>query len=255
MKKWLIRLVSLGFISLVAIVLAVLNPHFLYANKTEIGNYIICHNTELAAEFENRLININAIVEKSELYNPTIQLKICLNDGSLYPELMEKLRGPAFGWGFHNISTFRGTFNFKENTIELNGYKWNLEQLIVHELAHCLQFESLGLFNSNPMGNHPDWKWEGYAEYVSRKSNEQLSLTKNIQRIESAKKEAPDAWGVFFDDGTVAPRVYYGYWLLVQYSLDIKKMSYLELLDSQISKDEIEKEMIEWYRNSSVNEN
>ena len=162
---------------------------------------------------------------------------------------MEMLRGPAFGWGFLDITTFRGAFNFKENTVELNGYKWNLEQLITHELTHCLQFIKLGFFNANPLGNHPDWKWEGYAEYVARKSDEQLSLVRNIKRLETAKEEKPEAWGIFFDDGTVAPRTYYEYWLLVQYCLDVKQMTYLELLNSEIPMASIQKEMNDWYLN------
>lgn len=246
-KKWSIRLISFGFVSLFTIVLGVLNPSFLYANKTEIGNYTIFHNSELPPEFENRLKGVHANIQHSELFDEALNLKICLNDGSLYPELMEKLRGPAFGWGFHNISTFRGEFNFKENTVELNGYKWNLEQLITHELTHCLQFIELGLFDSNPLGNHPNWKWEGYAEYVARKNDTQLSLVRNIKRIESAKKENPDAWGIFFDDGTVAPINYYNDWLLVQYCLDIKQMTYLELLNSEIPKASTKEEMNDWY--------
>lgn len=247
-KKWSIRLFSFGFISILSIVIAVLNPNALYANKTELGNYIIYHQTDLPPEFESRLDRVNSLVLESELYSGQ-KLKICLNDGSFYPELIRKLRGPAFGWGFHNITTYNGKFNFQENTVELNGYKWNLEQLLVHELTHCLQFTTLGLFEANPLGNHPNWKWEGYAEYISRKNDEQLSLVGNIERMELVNKENRDTWGVFFEDGTVTPRTYYQSWLLVQYCLDIKKMSYVELLDSSIPKSSIQEGMNNWYRN------
>ncbi|MCG8327860.1 MAG: hypothetical protein MI974_09265 [Chitinophagales bacterium] len=249
-KSWSIRLISFGFISFLTIVLTVFNPHLLYANKTVIGNYTIYHNAGLTPEFESRLANVNALIKESELYDDALELKICLNDGSIYPSLMKKLRGPAFGWGFQNIVSFQGAFDYKENTVELNGYKWNLEQLIAHELTHCLQFNELGLLHSNPLGNHPDWKWEGYAEYVSRKNEKQLFLAKNMERIELAIKENPNAWGVFFDDETISPRAYYDSWLLVQYCLDIKGMSYIELLNSDIPKASIEEEMNEWYRNN-----
>ncbi len=256
MKKsftnWSIRLLSFGFISAFAIVLTILNPGFLYANKTEFGNYVIHHNEVLPPAFENRLTRIDELVKESEFYNPSLELNLCLNDGSVYPGLMEILRGPAFGWGFHNIATFRGDFNFDENTVELNGYKWNLEQLMTHELAHCLQFTTLGLFNSNPLADHPEWKWEGYAEYLARKNPNQLSLRNNVERIELAKAEDAEEWGIFFEDGTVAPRTYYNYWLLVQYSIDVKGMTYRDLLASTSSMDQVRKELIQWYETTSI---
>lgn len=247
-KKWLIRLFLFGLVSFLTVVLAVFNPSFLYANKTEVGNYTVYHHNDLSPAFKGRLATINSLIEKSELYDATFKTKICLNDGSYYPEMMEKLRGAAFGWGFYNITTFRGNFDFEQNTVEFGNYKWNLEQLITHELTHCLQFNTLGFFNANPLGNHPNWKWEGYPEYVSRKKEDQLSLLKNIQRIELARNENPEAWGVLFEDGTASPRFYYDAWLLVQYCLDIKGMTYLELLNSPLSRTSLEEEMYNWCR-------
>jgi hypothetical protein len=36
-------------------------------------------------------------------------------------------------------------------------------------MTHCYQYKKLGLLGSNPIANIPAWKWEGYAEYASRK--------------------------------------------------------------------------------------
>lgn len=247
LKFWSIRLISFGLLSFLTIVLAVLNPSVLYANQTKFGNYTIYHHTDLAPEFGKRLTAIHAMAMESELYDASLEVKICLNDGSIYPAILEKLRGPAFGWGYLNIATFSGIADFEKNTVELNGYKWNLEQLFVHEITHCLQINALGVMNSNPVGSHPQWKWEGYPEYVSRKNETQLSLFDNIKRIELAKEEDPKEWGVFFADGTVLPRNYYAHWLLIQYCLDIKGMSYIELLNSELIKTTLKEEMNDWY--------
>ncbi|MEL6134331.1 MAG: hypothetical protein AAFR59_13290, partial [Bacteroidota bacterium] len=227
-KTWTIRFVSFGLISVLTIIVAVLNPSFLYAHKTEVGNYTVYHEAALPAEFESRLAAVHERVKQSEWYDSTHTLKLCLNDGSLYPEMMEALRGPAFGWGFFDLAVFRGTFDFEANTVSLRGYKWNLEQLMTHELVHCLQFHALGLWQSNPLGSHPHWKWEGYPEYISRKGKDQLSLRDNIRRMEEAWKTAPKAWGIPFEDGTIAPRTYYEAWLLVKFCLEIKGMTYAE---------------------------
>ena len=77
-----------------------------------------------------------------------------------------------------------------------------------------------------------------------------MSLVDNIERLNAAKVSEPDAWGIFFSDGTVAPRIYYEYWLLVQYCLDIKKMTYRELIASSVPMEVFEAEMQQYYQES-----
>jgi hypothetical protein len=134
--------------------------------------------------------------------------------------------------------------NCKANFVELNGYKWNLTQLLAHEMTHCLQFDELGLIKSNPIATIPNWKWEGYAEYVSRQNADQKDLSKNIERFIATDK---NNWEIKFADGTITPREYYSYWILVQYCLDVKKMSYQQLLTDKTNEQTLKQEMINWY--------
>ncbi|MDX2249844.1 MAG: hypothetical protein SF052_23875 [Bacteroidia bacterium] len=120
-----------------------------------------------------------------------------------------------------------------------------MTQLLSHEMMHCLQFDKLGLVKSNPIADIPNWKWEGYAEYVSRQNTNQKNLIKNIDRLQQADK---NSWEVAFEDNTIAPREYYCYWILVQYCLAVKKMSYLQLLTETISEQSIKQEMMKWYQ-------
>ncbi|MBD0400850.1 hypothetical protein [Flammeovirga sp. EKP202] len=246
-RKWVIRALLLCFVSIISILFLMSFPQILYAKRTQVGNYIIYHENDLNQYFYQRLHNVDSVFRGSELYNDQLKLEICLSDGTAYPTLMKMIWGDAFGWGMNTIATVNGNINFQENTIELHGYKWNFEQLLLHELTHCLQFNALGIMESNPLAKHPQWKWEGYAEYVARQGEVQHSLLKNMERIESARMVDPDEWGVFFEDGTVAPRVYYDYWLMVQYALVVKKMSYLELLKMNLKEEELKKEMMMWY--------
>lgn len=248
-KTWSIRIGITTFLFLVSVIIALLNPGLLYANKSTVGNYTVYHSVNLDKAFQSRLAAVHQVLLKSELYDAELKIDICLNDGSYYPNILKTVLPPAFGWSISNKAVFQGIANFRENVVEVNGYQWNLEQLFTHELVHCYQFNHFGLIHSNPVAKHPTWKWEGYAEYASRKENGQLSLFENIKRIEQARAKDPDEWGVFFEDETVAPREYYDYWLLVQYCLDIKGMSYVELIDSQFSKAELEQEMNDWYKN------
>jgi hypothetical protein len=138
----------------------------------------------------------------------------------------------------------QGNANFKDNYVELNGYKWNLTQLVAHEMTHCLQFDKLGFWKSNPIANIPNWKWEGYAEYVSRQNSDQKDLSKNIERLIATDK---NNWEIKFADGTIAPREYYGNWMLVQYCMDIRKMTYRQILADTTSEQTVRQEMMSWF--------
>ncbi len=140
---------------------------------------------------------------------------------------METFGGKAFGWGFGHQLIIMGNMNAASNYVELNGYKWNLTQLIAHEITHCLQYNKSGLLHANPIARQPKWKWEGYPEYVARKH--EASLVKNITYLLQTEQTDNNNWITFNDStGTVIP--YYKYWLLVQYCIDIRKMTYDHLL-------------------------
>ena len=252
-RKWTLRLTATGLLCLGFLVGIVLNPTLLYANKTTVGNYTIYHNAPLDENFISRLDNATELIKTSELYDANLKLDICLNDGSLYPTLIEKLRGQAFGWGFYDKVVLMGKANYKNNFVELNGYKWNLTQLLAHEETHCFQFHKFGLWKSNPIANHPNWKWEGYPEYVARRNADQLDLTKNISQKIAAENLDKDGWAIYFSDSTIAPRDYYNAWLLIQYCLDIKKMSYENLLKDTTSEQTTTMQMMNWYVTQKVN--
>jgi hypothetical protein len=253
-KTWSIRIGITTGISLISIIGAVLNPGLLYANKTEIGNYTVYHSGELDEAFHSRMTAVQKVMSESELYDEELKIDICLNDGSLYPRILKIVLPPAFGWSISNKAVFQGVANYKENVVEVNSYQWNLEQLFVHEMTHCYQFNHFGFLQSKPVANQPTWKWEGYAEYASRKESTQLSILENIKRKEQARTDDPDEWGIFFDDETVAPREYFDYWLLVQYCLDIKGMTYIELINSSTPKEALELEMKVWYASQMIDE-
>lgn len=248
-KKWTLRLTATGLLIAGLLLIIILNPILTYANKTTHNNYTIFHNKPLDQTLTIKLDKATELLKSSEFYNPKFQLDICLNDGSKYPSLMRTIRGQAFAWGFYNKVVLQGTANYQDNYIELNGYKWNLTQLLAHEMTHCLQFDKLGFWKSNPVANIPNWKWEGYAEYVSRQGTDQKDLAKNIARLQATDK---NSWEVQFSDSTIVSRVYYEYWTLVQYCIDIKNMTYNQILTDTTSEQNVRQEMMQWYeRNKS----
>ena len=243
-KRWKLRLtVTSLFISGLLLVI-ILNPILMYANKTTHNNFKIFHDKPLDPTLIVKLDQAAELLKASEFYNSKLQLDICLNDGSKYPKLIQILRGQAFGWGFYNKVIMQGNTNFKDNYVELNGYKWNLAQLLAHEMTHCLQFDRLGFWKSKPIANIPNWKWEVYAEYISRQNADQKDLSKNIERFITTGK---NNWAIKFADSTIAPREYYDYWTLIQYCVDIKKMTYNQILADTKSEQTVRQEMISWF--------
>lgn len=246
--KWALRFISITILFLVSLIVIVLNPALLYAHHIVHQNYTVYHSAQLEAETFSRIDAATELLKKGELYDPNYKIDICLNDGSLYPTLMRWLRGPAFAWGFYNKVVLQGDANFQENFVELNRYKWNLTQLIAHEAIHCLQYNRFGFWRTNPVANIPIWKFEGFPEYVARQSTDQKNLAFNIARIIKIEETENNGWINFADNtGTVIP--YYKNWLLVQYCIEVKKMSYQQILDDDSKEEVLRKEMMSWYQN------
>jgi hypothetical protein len=242
--KWILRLaLAVLFIASLVSIIAI-NPILSYANKTKHNNLTIYHHAKFDPLLTSQLDNATNLLKTSEFYNEPLKLDICLNDGSKYTDLIKAIRGQAFAWGFYDKVVLQGEMNCKENYLELNGYKWNLTQLLAHEMTHCLQFDQLGLWKSKPISNIDNWKWEGYAEYISRQYADQKNLINNIDRLNQTDK---NTWEIAFDDSTITSREYFSYWTLVQYCLDIRKMSYRQLLTDTTSEQSIRREMMNWH--------
>lgn len=245
-KQWALRLTATGLFLVAVLVVIVLNPTLTYAHQTGYNNYQIFHDKPISPVLLLRLDSVTQLLKTSELYNPALKFTICLDDQSTYPALMEKVRGPAFGWGFHDIVVLRGNTNYAAGFVERNGYRWNLTKLLAHEAMHCLQFNKFGWWRSNPIAGWPNWKWEGYPEYVARLQS--TSLVTNIDRLAMARETEPIAWEINLSDGTMVPRSYYEDALLVQFCLEVKKIGYEQLLQDANLESEVREEMMAWYQ-------
>ena len=243
-RKWTLWIFILALFIAGLLLIIVLNPVLTYANKTIHNNFTIYHHNKLDSFLILKLDLAENLLKQSEFYNSGFKLDICLNDGSRYPDIIKAIRGSAFAWGFYNKVVLQGSMKSKENFVELNGYRWNLAQLLAHEMTHCLQFEKLGLWKSKPIANIDNWKWEGYAEYVSRQKTNQKDLIQNLKQLHQSED---NSWEINLEDSTITPKEYFNYWTLVQYCLDIKKRSYMQLLTDKIDEQKIRQEMDDWY--------
>lgn len=249
MKKWTMRLAVTIVLITGLLVIIVLNPILTYANKTQHELFTIYSQSIPDPLISTYLDQANDLLKKSELYHPNLRLDICLNDGSDYPDIIRGIIGQAFAMGFYNKVVLQGNLNTEKNVIELNGYKWNFTQLLAHEMIHCLQFDKLGLWKSKPIADIDNWKWEGYAEYISRQRPGQCDLFSNLKYLQKQNK---GSWEIVLEDSTISPREYFQSWTLVQYCMDVRKMTFTELLQDTTGEILLRQEMKMWFEKMKI---
>lgn len=241
-RRWAFRL-SITFSLLMGILIVIiLNPSILYAHETNYGQYQVLHQQPLDPSIFSRLDEATKLLQSSEFYDPDFRMQLCLEEKASYPKIVGVIKGRAFGYGFANKVVLSSRCNFATNRAELNGYDWNLSQLIAHEAVHCLQFQELGFWHSNPIADIPIWKWEGYAEYISRRETG-LKLADAIAYY-LANEDQP--W-MTMPDGSGTSPLYYRDWLLVRYCMDVKGMKYVQLLEEKTSAAETYQAMLSWH--------
>lgn len=253
-KVVIVGLLLASVISISSLIILVMNPTLLYSRESIYKNFTIYHNKPINLWLIIRLDRVTNLLESSELYDPDFNYSICLNDGSAYPKLIKAIQGDAFGWGFYHYVVLNGNPNFERNFTELRSHKWNLTQLIAHEAMHCQQFNTFGFWKSNPVAKIPNWKWEGYPEYIARKKTDQIDPSKNMERLISGGKTNTRDW-ISFADGTGTSLQYYKNWLLIQYCMNIKKMTFVQIIHNKQGEAELTTEMMKWYSGQKGGDN
>src|SRR6185436_5923671 len=240
------------FTGALTITLILVFPQRLFANKIKYKEFTVCSNDKIDDNIKIVLDKAMDLVQQSELYDPGYKYNIILCHNTFYNKIDDLLGiGPAARARLNNVivkvridpnsnlafATFR-----KECEV-------NLTDLLAHEMVHCLQANRYGLMKFNPF-RHPEfWKLEGYPEYISRKpqlSSNDYSLTKEIERYVSLEKKAADVWILDEESGCESPNYYYKGRLMMEYLMDIKNLSYDQVLKDSVSEITIFKEMIKW---------
>lgn len=249
MKKLLIRLgitISIPVISLVAFILF---PALSYAKSVKVENATIYYNTTLDSKALQLLNESLELVSHSELFDPAFHIDICLDDQSNYAYVLDKLKGPAFGFGVGNKVILKCRADFAEDKAIGYGQAWNLTELIAHEIIHTYQYNRYG-FKTLMTAS---WKLEGYAEYISRSRSEFSELESSIKLMLTEREKAGGSQWVWIkmEDETGFPSQYLADKVLVQYLMEIENLSYNDILEDKRSRVMLEEQAIDWYHHLS----
>jgi hypothetical protein len=257
MKKIFKRIFKIILITfsaaILTIVVIVLFPERLFANKIKYKEFTVYSNDKIDDNIKIVLDGAINLVQKSELYDSLYRYNIILCYHSFYNKIDDKLLGTG--------RTARATLNNviikvriepKNNLAFPTFYKAcevNLTELLAHEMTHCLQADRYGIIKFNPF-KHPElWKLEGYPEYISRQtelSAKEYSLTGDIDRYVVLKNKATGIWIPVEEGGCEVPDYYYKGKLMMEYLMDIRHLSYDQILKGSVSESTVYQEMIKW---------
>jgi hypothetical protein len=244
-KKWTLSILASGSFSLLSLGVLLLHPGVLYAHHTTTGQFTIYHNQPLDPDLLQRVGQARELVQPAGVFDKALHLEVCLNDGSWYPSLVQAVWSPAFAWSLYNKVVLNGEANAQTNRLTFRTYAWNLTSLMAHEMTHCYQLHHLGWRQSNPLARHPTWKWEGYAEYVARRPQSQQGLQQRMARLQHA---APDRWDVQLADSSYTSQEYFTYLVLTEYCLDVKHLTFEQLLRDTTSEATTRQQLQAWYQ-------
>jgi len=237
----------------------ILFPQLVFANKMKYKKFKVYSNDKINYDIKIVLDNAIDLVQKSELYDSNYKYNIILCHYTFYNKIDNLLGiGPAARGRLNNVIVkvrIDPTNNLAFSTFRKD-CEINLTYLLAHEMIHCLQAKKYGIMKFNPF-RHPElWKLEGYPEYISRKaelSSKDYSLTSEIDRYINLKKnKATNIWTLAMEDSCEVPNYYYKGRLMMEYLMDIKHLSYDQILKDTVSENTIFMEIIKWNDNVKV---
>jgi hypothetical protein len=245
LRRWIARLLFTAFFCFGLLVIFVFNPGFLYANETTYKNFIVHHQQPVDYDLMAMLNASLSSLEQSELFNEDIRITVCLNDGSVFPTLIEKLLGPDVLRAFATNTVIQAdVFDWKNDQLIFS--KWDdgvfkASQWLTHSFTHCLQYDRFGFFGSNPVAQYEEWKWEGYAEYTSFGTGHDLKALLQMYLGE------PDNVWVKLPDGSKTLRYHVRYLLMMRYCLDVRGLTYQEVLTLNEADGSVFDAVMAWY--------
>jgi len=252
--KRVLKITSLTILTgILTIAIVILFPQRLFAKKISYKEFTVYSNNKIEDNIKTVLDSSLVLIQRSELYDPAYKYNIILCNNSFYNKIDNKIlgSGPAARARLHNV-IIKVRIDAGGNLAFATFPKScdvNLTYLIAHEMTHCLQANRYGLLKFNPFKHPAFWKLEGYPEYISKQkqlSGKDYSLASDIERYLNLASQAKDDWILSEEGGCESPGYYYKGKLMMEYLLDIRHLSYDQVLKDTTSENTIFHEMIKW---------
>lgn len=257
MKKIIKKIVATTVVILLVFVSGIIaiavSPQMLFANELEHNKFSV-YSSETYDENSLKIVLDDAykLVEHSELHDPDLQFGILLAHNHFWNKI-EDLRGEGvLARPLADNITIKVPINPELNEARSSRSTVNLTYLLAHEMVHVLQADKYGLLNFSPIKHPPMWKLEGYPEYIARCAQlnaDAYSLRSEIQRYKELV-EASDDMNVEVTEGHFMPFYYYKGRVMIEYLMDVKGMTYDEILKDDTTEELVYQEVLQWANNS-----
>lgn len=213
------------------------NPQFLFKYEVTQNNLSLYSDEPISGNANNILNEVQTRLLKSQIYDPkkTYRIFIC-NDINRYKFFCLRSDSGQVG-GFcrpylsTNVFITKSDINtnhiFNSHGSEVQEPR-TLSYVIAHELTHVVSEEKVGAISDLQL---PAWINEGYSEYVAQK---EFDYDKTLEMFRNGMLE--ESYGF-------KPYYYDKYHLLVEYLLDVKKVSTEDFLHGKYEKPQVEKEL------------
>lgn len=252
-KKIITSLVLILLVLISGLITVTFSPQQLFASKIDHEKFTIYSDAGFdEANLKVRLDDAYELIKFSELHDSNYHFDILLAHGHFFNDI-ESLQGKGpIARATAGYITIKVPIMPKENYAQGNVDKVNLTWLIAHEMIHVLQANKYGLLNFSPIKHPPMWKLEGYPEYIGRRNqlkSSDYNLEAEVKRYLKLRSKSSDIFIEVTKDHFM-PFYYYKGRLMVEYLIDVKGMSYDQILKDETSEEEIFDELVNWTKDT-----
>ncbi len=253
LKKLLIGILLTTFLLIGTLVTLILYPQVLFAKRTDYKNLRIYGNQELNDNYSVIFDNALKLINDAELFDDKLTFDIFLSNNSLYNIIDTKVFGLAMARSIDNNVILKVNVDFENNLLIGPKNKRNLTRTVAHELVHCLQINKYGILKFNPLFPPELWKLEGYPEYIANKeeiNSADYRLTNSIKKLKEFEEKGNE-W-IEIESGQFDPLVYYKGRVMIEYLIDIRNMTYDQILNDRLTGKSVDDEMEKWFSEQRV---
>jgi hypothetical protein len=259
-------------------------PGFLFAHKLQLGNLVAYSGEDLGDSINPVLHEVERRLATSEINDLAITHRIFFaHDEQIFgalqnarAELLRRTIGinpsPTYNVSWPPHLSHIVTFDVPDPTHDaLHRQEWpgrfNLTDILTHEVTHTLVLAKVGLANISRL---PMWKAEGYPEYIATaaiRTQPGYTLRASVARVMAADVAAlKDATGNFApmrydcigksylknERGDFSHTCYYLSRVLVEYLLDVKRLTFAQLAESSTDETQTLTELLRDYRSGRL---
>jgi hypothetical protein len=213
--------------------LLVFFPHLLFAHSVSVGQFKIYSDRSIAPEIEEVIREATARLQGTEFFTDAVTFDIFIAHDRWRQRVLNPRASGAFGAGFvFTGNTVLNRCDIENDTCFNDREEFNerpLHAVIAHECTHHLLADELGMIKYFRL---PEWKNEGYCEYVSGGSS--FDKDRGVKVLRAGETHNEPAFR------------YLTYLLAVGDALDERGMTVVELFESDVSFESILEAAVAW---------